>query len=66
MRTRIHIHQQRLKQKLPPIIVRTYKGVRYAKRVKVNSAEIIWSEEPLDCGARVWISTDEEVEILEE
>lgn len=62
MKTLIHVHQQRLKKNLPPIIIRTYKGVEYASEVSIEGpSKIIWQEKPLDCGARCWISTESKV-----
>lgn len=66
MRKLIHVHQQRIKQGLAPIIVRTYRGVTYAKSVEIlGPSTIKWADKPLDCGARVWIETHAEVKIEE-
>ncbi len=62
----IHVHQQKIKKGEPAIIDRTYKGSTHWTRVRVNGpCEIIHSQEPDRCGARVWIETDAEVEHLD-
>lgn len=66
MKTVIHIHQQRLKKGLSAIIVRTYKGVIYSRKVMFGDGAVLHQpEKPLDCGARCWIETTGEVTILD-
>jgi hypothetical protein len=73
LKTIIHIHQARIrgniksKVKLPPIILRTYKGVQYANSIKVNGpVEFIYSpDKPLKCGARLYCQCDSnDIEVL--
>lgn len=65
MKTVIHIHQQRIKKGLPAIIVRTYKGVTYTRKVEFGDGAVLHQpEKPLDCGARVWIETKGQVSIV--
>lgn len=62
MRKIIHVHQQRIKQGLPAVIVRTYKGSQHFTRVEINGPSVmVHSPEPDRCGARVWIETEAEV-----
>lgn len=50
----------------PPLTVRTYKGSQLARRVRIDGpSDLVYSpEKPLHCGARVWIETQSQVEIL--
>jgi hypothetical protein len=73
MKTIIHIHRQRIAQNIklpleeqkPPIIVRNGRHREYAWLVDIRGpCNIVYSpDEPLDCGARVWIETEAEVVI---
>lgn len=72
MKTIIHVNQHVIRKNLkegtnnPVLTVKTYKDNTYAHRVKINgSSEVVYSpDKPLNCGARVWIETENEVEIL--
>ena len=77
MKTIIHVNQHNIKKNVkngtkdPVLTVKTYKSNDYAHQaiIKDNNGEevarIIYSpEDPLSCGARVWIETQNEVEIV--
>lgn len=72
MKTIIHVNQHNIKANtkngtnLPVLTVKTYKSNTYAHEVKINGpSEIVYSKDkPLSCGARVWIQTQSEVEII--
>ncbi len=67
-KTIIHIHRQRIARNLkvapsnrePPIIVRQGKHREYVNEITLHGpVRIVYSpDEPLDCGARVWIETE--------
>jgi hypothetical protein len=71
----LHVHQQRIRanikaepaDRLPPIILIEGKARRYAHSVEIHGpCRLVYSpDKPLSCGARLWISTDAEVEIIE-
>lgn len=62
MKKVIHVHQQLLRQGLPAIIVRTYKGSEHYSRVEINGpSTMVHSPTPDHCGARVWIETNADV-----
>ncbi len=72
MKARIHINQHHIRANkksgsdLPVISVKTYKDNRYAQGVRINGpSQVIYApDNPLSCGARVWIECDsEDVEI---
>ena len=55
----------------PPLTVKTYKSNDYASEVVIRSdagdevARIVYRPDaPLSCGARVWIETQHDVEII--
>lgn len=72
MKTIIHVNQHVIKANTktgdnnPVLTVKTYKDNRYAHEVKVlGESRIVYSaDKPLSCGARVWIETEAEVEIV--
>jgi len=72
VKTIIHVNQhnirknQKLKEKLPVLTVKTYKSNTYANEVIIKGEyKVVYSpDKPLSCGARVWIETTNEVEIL--
>lgn len=72
MKTIIHVNQYNIKANtkngtdLPVLTVKTYKSNTYAHEVKINGpSELIYKKDkPLSCGARVWIETKAEVEII--
>jgi hypothetical protein len=67
----VHVHLLRIRQnahaeisnRLPPIIVRDGRKRSYANAVDVlGPCRIVYSpDDPLDCGARVWIETEADV-----
>lgn len=71
MKKVIHIHQNKIRQNIkrdasevePPVIVRTYKGVKYYNEINIEGpCKVIYSpHKPLSCGARVWIETESKV-----
>jgi hypothetical protein len=73
MKTIIHINQHKIKANRkngtndPVITVKTYKSNQYARKIKINGpSEIVYSpEQPLSCGAHVWLECNCEVEIIE-
>ena len=75
----IHINQHVIKsntktgEREPVITCKTYKENKYGHQVIIKDdygkevARIIYSpDKPLSCGARVWIETNNEVEVIEE
>ena len=73
MKTRIHVNQHIIKsnrnnnEDKPVLTVKTYKSNTYAKEVEIqgNSKVIYSPNNPLSCGAEVWIETENEVNIIE-
>jgi len=74
MKTIIHVNQHIIKKNTkegtndPVLTVKTYKSNTYAHEViiKGNSRVVYSADKPLSCGARVWIETEAEVEVVEE
>jgi hypothetical protein len=72
MKTIIHINQHQIRHnhkygtKDLVLTVKTYKSITYASEVQVKGdSRVVYSpDKPLSCGARVWIETEAEVEIL--
>jgi hypothetical protein len=72
MKTIIHVNQHVVRantkygENNPVLTVKTYKENRYANEViiKGDSKVVYSADKPLSCGARVWIETHAEVEIL--
>jgi hypothetical protein len=72
MKTIVHVNQHVIRKNLkegtndPVLTVKTYKDNRYAHEVLVKAgSKVVYSpDKPLSCGARVWIETEGEVEIL--
>ena len=72
MKTIIHVNQHVIKANAkdgtndPVLTVKTYKEIRYAHEVAIKGdSKIVYSaDKPLSCGARVWIETQAEVEII--
>jgi hypothetical protein len=75
----IHINQHTIRanktkgENLPPITVKTYKSNTYARRVEIldKDGSVVATiqyqpENPLSCGATVWISTENEVVIVDD
>lgn len=69
MKTLIHVNQHIIKknaktgQRTPPLTVKTYKSNTRAREVFIaGPCRVVYSpDDPLSCGARVWIETDSEV-----
>jgi len=72
MKTIIHVNQHRIRRNLkqgskdPVITVKTYNSNLYAHEVDIRGpSRIVYSpDKPLSCGARVWIETESQVEIV--
>jgi hypothetical protein len=72
MKTVIHVNQHAIRrnikneQREPVLTVKTYKSNTYAHEVYIHGdSKVVYSpDKPLSCGARVWIETEAEVEIL--
>jgi hypothetical protein len=77
MKTIIHVNQHNVKSntksdlKKPVLTCKTYKSNDYANEAiiydKDNNvvARVVYSpDKPLSCGAKVWIETDNKVELL--
>ena len=71
MKTVVHVNQhvirrnQKTGERDPVLTVKTYKSNTYAKRVRIAGPCVVvyQPDEPLSCGARVWIETDSQVEV---
>jgi len=79
MKTIIHVNQHEIKKnnkngtENPVLTIKTYKSNTYAQQAIIKDkdgnevARVIYSpDKPLSCGARVWIETKNEVEIINE
>jgi hypothetical protein len=72
MKTIIHVNQHVIKANTkngtndPVLTVKTYKQNTYAHEVQINGpSKVVYSlDNPLSCGARVWIETNSEVVIV--
>jgi hypothetical protein len=72
MKKRIHINQHVIKrnsktgEREPVITVKTYKDNNYGHEVEINGpCRVIYNpDNPLSCGAKVWIETDSDVDII--
>ena len=72
MKTIIHVNQHAIRRNInadslePVLTVKTYKSNVYAHEVLVKGdSRIVYNpEKPLSCGARVWIETTSEVEVI--
>ena len=71
MITRIHVNQHHIKANakgadLPVLTVKTYKENRTCNEVVVHGpSRVVYSpDKPLSCGAKVWIETESEVEVV--
>ena len=72
MKTIIHVNQHEVKANNknktnnPVLTIKTYKANTYAHEVSIKGeSKVIYSpDKPLSCGARVWIETQADVEIL--
>lgn len=72
MKTIIHVNQHAIRKNAkegtndPVLTVKTYKSNTYAHEVEIKGdSKIVYSpDKPLSCGARVWIETQNPVEII--
>jgi len=70
VKTRIHVNQHNIRANakgadLPVLTVKDYKQNRKCNEVAFTNGRVIYSpDKPLSCGAKVWIETDEPVEII--
>jgi hypothetical protein len=72
MKTIIHVNQHEVKANSknntnnPVLTIKTYKSNTYAHEVSIKGeSKVIYSpDKPLSCGAKVWIETEAQVEIL--
>ena len=73
MKTIIHVNQHVVKANAkngttdPVLTVKDYKSNRYAHAVDIKGeSRVVYSpDKPLSCGARVWIETHAEVELID-
>ncbi len=69
MKKRIHVNQGVIRSNRkngtdnPPITVKTYKSNTYAREVSIEGpSRLIYNpDNPLSCGARLWIETEASV-----
>ena len=72
MKTIIHVNQHVIKSNRkngvnnPVLTVKTYKSNEYAHEVMIHGpSKVIYSpDQPLSCGAHVWIETQSPVEVV--
>jgi hypothetical protein len=72
MKTIIHVNQHVIRANAkngandPVLTVKTYKSNTYATSVHIKGvSRVVYSpDKPLSCGAKVWIETDAEVEVM--
>jgi hypothetical protein len=72
MKTIIHVNQHIVKANAkngahdPVLTVKNYKSNTYANEVAIKGdSKVVYSpDKPLSCGARVWIETHSQVEVL--
>lgn len=72
MKTIIHVNQHIIKSNAknktaePVLTVKTYKSNTYAHEVLIKGdSRVVYSpDKPLSCGARVWIETESDVELI--
>ena len=72
MITRIHVNQHIIKKNSkngevnPVLSVKTYKSNTYGRSVMINgpSRVIYRPENPLPCGAKCWIETESQVQVI--
>ena len=73
MKTVVHVNQHIIRsnsqtgEREPVLTVKTYKDNTYAKRVQIaGPCTVVYSpDKPLSCGAKVWIETQGNVEVIE-
>tara|TARA_R100001463_G_scaffold26324_3_gene61729 strand:+ start:369 stop:596 length:228 start_codon:yes stop_codon:yes gene_type:complete len=72
MKTYIHVNQHNIKANAKGdnkavLTVKDYKQNRKCNEVNFTNGKVIYSpDKPLSCGAKVWIETEEPVEIIGE
>lgn len=72
MKTVIHVNQHVIKANAksgaqePVLTVKNYKANTYAHEIAIHGpSKVVYSpDKPLSCGARVWIETEAQVEIV--
>jgi hypothetical protein len=72
MKTIIHVNQHVVRANAkngthdPVLTVKTYKSNTYANEVTIKGdSKVVYSpDKPLSCGAKVWIETNSQVEVL--
>jgi hypothetical protein len=71
VKTIIHVNQHKVPARHPaPLTVKTYKSNVEASQAniivdgRVIASVVYRPDKPLSCGARVWIETDQQVEIV--
>lgn len=74
MITRIHVNQHIIRanaklpveEQQPPLTVKDYKQNRKAWEVDIKGpSRVVYSpDKPLSCGAKVWIETEAEVDVV--
>ena len=72
MKTRIHVNQHNIRANakngntdLPVLTVKDYKQNRKCNEVAFTNGRVVYSpDKPLSCGAKVWIETDDPVEVV--
>lgn len=72
MKTFIHVNQHVIRannksdEQLPPLTIKTYKENRKGFTAEITgSARVVYRpDNPLSCGAKVWIETESEVIVL--
>jgi hypothetical protein len=73
MKTIIHVNQHVVRANTkngtndPVLTIKTYKSNQYARAVDIKGeSRVVYSpDRPLSCGAKVWIETQAEVEVIE-
>jgi hypothetical protein len=71
MKTKIHVNQHIIKSNSktgnnkPVITVKDYKQNRYGSKVTIHGgSQVVYSpDNPLPCGAKVWIETQSKVDV---
>ena len=72
MKTIVHVNQHIIRrnsktgERNPVITVKTYRSNKYANEVLImGGCKVIYRpDKPLSCGAKVWIETTEDVNII--
>lgn len=65
---RLHVDKRMIAQRAPnPLTIQTSRGSFKATRVKISGpSEFVYSpDDPLSCGARLWVETRAPVEVIE-